>query len=168
MRKLLTVLGAAFLVALLSVPASADTGPACTPIPNGNGAATCSLHIQDVTMANPVAPIACPDGSTVPGGFLVTTIANGVLHFTVDKAQDFWGTSTVEGTFVFTATDGTAYTGHFTEWFGVSVNNQNSVQHATINFVGMSASGAHLSIHAEFHVSMSASGELNMFFETHC
>jgi len=168
MRKFMTILAAAFLVSFLSVPASA-AGPACTPIPNGNGAATCSVHLQDVTRAHPVEPAVCPDGSTVPGGYLVTTVQNGVLHFTVNKAQDFWGTSTLEGTFVFTAaTDGTVYAGHFAEWFGVSVNNQNFVNHATINFVGTSASGAHLSLHVEFHASMSASGELNFFFETHC
>src|SRR5260370_41603698 len=99
MRKFLTILAAAFLVSFLSVPASA-AGPACTPIPNGNRAAPCSVHLQDGTMAHPVAPALCPDGSTGPGGYLVTPVQNCVFHFPGNKAQDFWGTSTLEGTFV--------------------------------------------------------------------
>ncbi|TMG16584.1 MAG: hypothetical protein E6I01_05100 [Chloroflexi bacterium] len=170
MRKLVAFVTFGMLFGLftaLAVPASAQ-GP-CVPVPNGNGSATCTVHLQDATFSMPVTPIACPDGTVVPGGLLTVTVNNGVAHITINKAGDEWDTSTLEGTFVFVAAPtGIAYTGHFTEWFGDSFNNRNQVQHATLNFVGTSATGSKLNLHLELHFSTDANGDLHMFAKAHC
>jgi hypothetical protein len=176
MRKLVALLafGSLFgLFAVLAIPAGAapppPPPPPCNPVSNGNGSATCTVHMQNQTMTGPVFPNVCPDGSVVPGGLLTTTVANGVFHLTINKAGDAWSTGTIEGTFVFVA-DGTGvmYTGHFAQWFGDSVNNQNQVHHATINFVGSSADGSRISLHVEFHFNTDASGGVHFFMMTHC
>jgi hypothetical protein len=176
MRKLVALLafGSLFgLFAVLAIPAGAappPPPPPCMPVSNGNGSATCTVHFHDQTMGPaPVLPNVCPDGSVVPGGLLTITIKNGIAHITINKAGDEWDTSTSEGTFVFVA-DGTGvmYTGHFTEWFGDSNNNQNQVHHATINFVGSSADGSRISLHIEFHFSTDASGDVHFHAMTHC
>jgi hypothetical protein len=127
------------------------------------------MHITDFTpRPMPVAPIVCPDGSTVPGGVLAVTVETGVFHLTVNTAGDAWDTATLEGPFTFRGTDGSTVTGHFTEWFGDSFNNQNFVSHATLNFVGMSSTGAVLSLHLEFRIGVSASGNPFFSMNAHC
>lgn len=170
MRKFLAVVtfGSLFgLFVALAIPASAQ-GP-CTPVPNGDGSATCTVHLHDATFSMPVTPNVCPDGSVVPGGLLTITVENGIAHITVNKAGDEWDTSTLEGTFIFVAADtGVVYTGHFEQWFGDSFNNQNEVHHAVINFIGSSADGSRINLHLELHLSTDASGDLHMFAKTHC
>ncbi|HEY8677392.1 MAG TPA: hypothetical protein VIN39_02015 [Candidatus Dormibacteraeota bacterium] len=170
MKKLLASAAASAMFALFALPVFADSAsaPQCGP-PTPGQTYTCTMHVSDLTMGPlPVTPITCPDGSTVPGGFLTTTVQNGVLHITINKAGDLWDTGTFEGSFTFVADTGTVYTGHFAEWFGDSINNKNMVSHATLNFVGSSTSGAQINLHLEFHVSVSASGQVEMFFKTHC
>lgn len=156
------------LFVALAIPASA-AGP-CTPVPDGNGSATCTVHLHDATFPPfVVTPIACPDGSVVPGGLLTLTVENGVAHITINKAGDQWDTSTLEGTFVFVAAPtGTVYTGHWMQWFGDSFNNQNQVHHATGTFIGTSADGSHLAVHFEVHLSTDASGDLHIHANPHC
>lgn len=172
MRRLIGSLafGSLFgLLVLLAVPASAQGGP-CVPVPNGNGSATCTVHLTDAAFPPmPVAPNVCPDGSVVPAGLLAIVVENGVVHITVNKALDEWDTSTLEGTFDFVAADTQVeYTGHFAQWFGDSLNNQNFVSHATINFVGSSATGSTISLHLVAHFATDANGDLHVFFMTHC
>lgn len=172
MRKLIAVLTFASLLGLLAafaVPAAAQGGP-CVPVPNGNGSATCTVHLHDTAFPDMhVAPDICPDGTVVPGGMLSIFVVNGVAHITINKAGDEWDTSTLEGTFTFIADGtGTLYSGHFTEWFGDSFNHKNQVNHATINFVGRSASGARISLHVEIHFSTDANGGMHAFVKTHC
>ena len=79
-----------------------------------------------------------------------------------------WDTSTLEGPFVFVGDDGMTVTGHYTEWFGDSINNKNFVSTATLNFVGRSSTGSVLSLHLEVHIGVSASGNPIFFSKTHC
>src|SRR2546429_9453931 len=108
------------------------------------------------TQTMPVTPIACPDGSTIPAGLLTITINNGVFHITINKAGDLWDTGTIEGTFVFVANSGLTYTGHFTQWFGDSVNKQNEVHPFTASFVGSAPNGPRIRLHLDFPISTSA------------
>jgi hypothetical protein len=172
MRKLFAVVTTVVMLAIFALPVNAAAAPCAPQPPPGTVPAqtyTCTMHISDFTpRPMPVTPIVCPDGSTVPGGLLAITVETGVFHLTVNTAGDFWDTSTFEGTFTFVGTDGVTVTGHFTEWFGDSSNNRNSVSHATLNFVGTTAAGTRLNLHLEFHLSLSATGEANFFAKTHC
>jgi hypothetical protein len=172
MRKLFAVAATVAMLAIFALPVDAAAPPCAPPPPPGTMPAqtyTCTMHISDFTpRPMPVTPIVCPDGSTVPGGLLAITVETGVFHVTVNTAGDFWDTSTFEGPFIFRGTDGSTVTGHFTEWFGDSSNNRNSVSHATLNFVGRSSTGVVFSLHLEFHMSLSATGEANFFAKAHC
>src|SRR5438445_13155661 len=53
-------------------------------------------------------------------------------------------------------TPASPYTGHFTQWFGDSVNNQNEVHHFTGSYVGSAADGSRASLHLDFHIGTSA------------
>jgi hypothetical protein len=59
----------------------------------------------------------------------ITITYNGVLHFTVNKAGDFWATGTMNGSATVVPLDPSnpSFTGHFTMWFGESDNKQNGV-----------------------------------------
>jgi len=172
MRRLFGLaLTLAMLAAFAVVPAHAQAPPGC-PEPVPGQTYTCTVHMSGGTQTMPVTPIVCPDGSTVPGGLLTITINNGVFHITINKAGDLWDTGTIEGTFVFVADTGLTYTGHFTQWFGDSVNNQNEVHHFTASFVGSAPNGSRMSLHFDFHISTSAtpSGPANVvvFDKVHC
>ena len=116
-----------------------------------------------------VKAIVCPDGSVVPSGSLASTFETGVFHITINGAGDLWLTTTVQGTFTFTAApSGTVYTGHFMQWFGTEANNMNFVTLGNLTYVGTSASGALLNLHLVFHLSISASGQVNFFMNATC
>jgi len=153
------------------VPAYAQAPPGC-PEPVPGQTYTCTVHMSGSTQTMPVTPIACADGSTIPGGLLTITINNGVFHITINKAGDLWDTGTIEGSFVFVAGAGLTYTGRFTQWFGDSVNNQNEVHHFTGSYVGSAADGSRVSLHLDFHIgtSATASGPANVvvFNKVHC
>ena len=172
MRKLFAFASTVAMFAIFALPVQAAPAPCAPPPPPGTMPAqtyTCTMHINNVTPPPmPVAPVSCPDGSTIPGGLLTATVQNGVFHLTVNTAGDVWDTSTLEGPFVFVGDDGITVTGHYAEWFGDSINNKNSVSHATLNFVGRSSTGTVLNLHLEFHINVSASGNPNFFARTHC
>src|SRR5260370_39771217 len=140
MKKLFSLASTVAMLAVFALPVHAANPTPCAPPPPPGTTPpqtyTCTLPISHRTpppMA--VTPITCPDGSTVPGGLLAVTVETGVFHLTINTAGDFWDTATLEGPFTFTGTDGSTVTGHFTEWFGDSFNNQNSVSHATVDVV---------------------------------
>jgi hypothetical protein len=168
-KRLLSSAAAIAMLAAFAIPASADSTNQCAP-PQAGQTTTCTMHLTNVTFPPmEVTPNVCPDGSIVPGGSLSITVVNGVAHIMVNGAGDEWDTTTLEGTFVFVANDvGPAYTGHFVEWFGDSVNNKNAVANATANFIGKSATGGLISLHIELHFRLSVSGQVTMTFVTHC
>ncbi len=172
MKKLFALASTVAMLAVFALPVHAGPAPCAPPPPPGIMPAqtyTCTMHLSDFTPPPmSVTPIICPDGSTVPGGLLTVTVETGVFHLTVNTLGDGWDTVTLEGPFTFVGTNGVAFTGHYTEWFGDSFNNLNFVSHATLNFVGTAADGSHLTLHLDFHVSLSASGNLNFFMTAHC
>ena len=156
MRRMLSVaIAFGMFAAFAIVPAQAQVQPTCPP-PVPGQSYNCTFHINNVTMTGPVAPIVCPDGSTIPGGLLTATANTGVFHLTINNAGDAWDTGTVEGGFVFLATTGVKYTGHFVQWFGDSFNNQNTVSHFTGTYAATGSDGSHLNLHFDVHLGWSA------------
>ncbi len=95
---------------------------------------------------------------------------NGVLHFTVNKAGDFWGTGTQTGTVVAVPLDSSlpTYTGHFTTWFGENDNLQNGTQTSTFSVHATGSDGSSLDFHEVEHISSSASGATISFDKLSC
>lgn len=139
-----------------------------TAFADGSGATTFTqtFHNQVDTMSseNPC--------THAPG--TVTLTYNGVFHFTVNKAGDFWDTGNQTGDFVFIpdVIPGVApqpsYTGHFHFWFGDSINNRNMVDHSTFQVNGVGSDGSTLQFHEVAHFSVSASGMVETFDKPTC
>lgn len=118
------------------------------------------------------ASLPCVDPMTVPPTptGMLTLITNSVIHVTVNQAGDLWVTGTQEGSVGFTPFDPArpSYTGHFASWFGVSLNQNNSVVHDTFNVHLTGSDGSTLDFHFIRHFSMSASGMTVMFDKVAC
>ena len=131
----------------------------------GNGAFTDTQILHDVTQTFPTDSMC---GS--PAGTVTVTV-NAVMHVTVNGAGDVGLTVTQEGRFLLVPTDPTlpSFAGHFTNWFGLSDNNRNSVQHGTFSARGTATdgSGATIELHAVSHASISAGGQVNLFMDCH-
>ena len=59
----------------------------------------------------------------------------------------------------------------FAEWFGVSFNNKNAVQHQTSTFVLKGTDGSHIVVHEVVHFSVNANGVVTVDFDNtgvHC
>lgn len=155
LRRALVTLG---VVGLLAVSAS-------TALAGGNGATTTTQHMHGVAISFPVGPLC---GS--PAGTLTGT-SNMVFHTTVNKAGDFWATSTQEAWFTVVPTDKSLpnFAGHFVVWFGVSLNKNNSVQHDVFNIIARATDGSGLTVtvHLVDHMSVSASGQVTLFSTCH-
>ena len=123
----------------------------------------------------------------------IDATGNGISHQTTNGAGDFWSTSTFTGQATLTMypvssladlgtdaqgnttativgpSDGTV-AGHFTEWFGISANNQNGVIHGTIHFQGTDATGASVQVNAVFHAAWlpgtDPNGPPSFYFDT--
>lgn len=147
--------GLRLAAALCAVAALAVIG-AAPALADGNGAQTQTITFKNATIdfgpgANPCS------GAT---GDLVALSVNGVMHETVNKAGDFWDTGTLTGTFQFTPDDATqpTYTGHGQSWFGDSDNNQNEVNHFTMNLQLTGTDGSTVTFHEAGHISSNANG----------
>src|SRR6266480_4861795 len=94
----------------------------------------------------------------------------GMLHFTVNKAGDFWATGTLTGTATVVPLDPSnpSFTGHFTMWFGESDNKQNGVDHSTFTVHLTGSDGSSIKAHETAHVSSSASGMTVSFDKLRC
>jgi hypothetical protein len=127
----------------------------CTPVANGNGSETCTVHFKDAVQTFHIGP---PPACLLSG--TITQTFNGVFHIIINKAGDAWDTSTMTGPFVLVPDDPSlpTYTGHATAWFGDSFNNQNEVHHFTINAHATAPNAPAFDFHETFHFSTSASG----------
>jgi hypothetical protein len=163
----------------------------------GNGSTTNTQHIHGDTAGQVVLdflpqslPAPLPDGCWVnPAYALVSTDGNAIQHTTVNKAQDFWFTTTYtggaamypivfaspgvpqvdkNGNDVVDTSQPPVATGHLTTWFGMEDNKQNGVDHATVSFEGTLASGQSVSLHGEMHMGTSASGNQQMHGSVSC
>ncbi len=100
----------------------------------------------------------------------ITITYNGVLHFTVNKAGDFWATGTMTGTATAVPLDPSnpSFTGKFTTWFGEADNKQNGVDHSTFTVHLTGSDGSTIKFHDTAHVSSSASGMTVSFDKARC
>src|SRR5258708_34661865 len=120
----------------------------------GAGAVSYTQTFHNATDSFPAANPCTGAPSTA------TLTYNGVMHYTVNKAGDFWATGTQTGSFVLVPDDPTqpTYTGHFTTWFGVSDNKQTGVAHSTFTIHGTGSDGSPLSLHSRGDLGVTASG----------
>ena len=121
----------------------------------------------------------------------INATGNGITHQTINGAGDFWSTSTFTGnaTVVFypdgtvdsngnvTSVSGTpdlTVTGHLTQWFGISDNNQNLLGHGTVDFHGtVVGTGAPIQFHNNAHFAWLPGVDQNgppsfAFNDAHC
>lgn len=159
-RRLIALVAAIFASLVVAMPASASVAPQPTCFP---GVGPCNETDHYTQAAFPGMPIpACG----LPAVWLDVT-GNGVQHINVNAAQDFWETSTLEGTVNISLLSvtfdssgnpifgpGAPYaTGHLATWFGISANNKNYVVHDTGNVVATTTAGVPVSIHFVDHAS---------------
>lgn len=121
----------------------------------------------------PPLPEGCWANETLA---IMSTNGNAIQHFTVNKASDFWFTTTYAGDAavypvaqpisydangdVVLDTSGPAlYTGHLTTWFGEEDNKQNGVMHSTASFHGTDAAGNAVSLNAHLQFGTNAMGQ---------
>ena len=131
---------------------------------DGNGAQTTTQHFKNATDTF-VDFVPCRDFKAT-----ITTTYNGVLHFTVNKAGDFWATGTMTGTATAVPLDPSnpSFTGKFTTWFGEADNKQNGVDHSTFTVHLTGSDGSTIKFHDTAHVSSSASGMTVSFDKARC
>jgi hypothetical protein len=148
MRRILAfitlVLATGGLLGFTAAAASAD----------GNGAQTTTQHFKNATNTF-VDFVPCRSFRAT-----ITITYNGVLHFTVNKAGDFWATGTMTGTVRAVPLNprNPSFTGKFTSWFGTSDNKQNGVDHSTFTTHATGSDGSTIKFHDTAHLSTNASG----------
>ena len=159
MRRILAlvalVLAAGGVAGFTAAAASAD----------GNGAQTFTQTFKNQTDPPFVDFVPCRDFQAT-----ITITYNGVLHYTVNKAGDFWATGTMTGTVTAVPLDPTdpSFTGHFTTWFGQADNKQNGVDHSTFTVHLTGSDGSTIKFHDTAHLSSSASGLTVSFDKPRC
>jgi hypothetical protein len=166
MRKLLALLGVAFVVALLPIPASASGhgGPGgpnspCAPTPNGgSGGAGCTITVKGFLFdLGPSYLFGCP---TLPSGE-VLGIVNGIFHVNINAAGDNWTTSTLTGSFTIVSSGAVLASGHLETWFGQENNLTNSVGNAVSNLSGTNlVTGQAIKVHIEQHAFFDPTGQI--------
>jgi len=160
LRKLLASIAALFAFAFLSMPAVANSGSGPAPFPTCHPAIPANAFGQgqppfdlpstgpcqetdhfglSVFVPQPGGPCPAP----FPGPVVVIGHGNGISHSNVNAADDWWATSTFEGSadvFVLLGFDSNGpipgallATGHQMQWFGNSLNAKNFVLHDTAN-----------------------------------
>jgi hypothetical protein len=177
-------LGLALTGAAVAAPAQAQTAPelAC--------GSTVPDHCADTAHFDQVdewdTPIGtdsatCPAYITADFLHLVAT-GNGIEHVNINKADDFWATTTFTGTATMTLYDpanvqatiddqgnvvaatvtgppDATITGRFTEWFGVSDNKQNATFGITMSVNGVDQDGHPIDVHGTSHTTWTPGSE---------
>ena len=146
-RGFLVLLAALATMVVLAAPVSAD----------GATSQTLSFHGTFPTMV--VGPLCGAPGGTLSG------TGNAVMHMNVNGAGDFWFTATQEEWFTLVQTNPAlpSFSGHYAIWFGGNGNLRNFVFLDTFNVQATGSDGSTINLHIVDHVSISASGQLNVF-----
>jgi hypothetical protein len=147
---------ASAVVAFWVVPAFAAAG--------GAGTETLTEHAHGVPLFSFPATNAC----TGEPGIFAAVATNQVFHITKQASGEMWVTGTDEGVATLTPENpsGVSASGHFTAWFGESLNQKNHVEHSTSTFVLKAADGSHITMHMKDHLSTNAKGEVTSEFKT--
>jgi hypothetical protein len=131
----------------------------------GQGTVSITQHAHNVTLFSFPAANPCDASDT---GTLTAVSANEVFHVTFfTTGPEFWVTGTDEGTVTFTPDNPSdvSASGHFSSWFGESLNNFNDVQTGTDTFVLTTSDGSHMVMHETFHVTANAQGVVTVTFD---
>jgi hypothetical protein len=170
MRRLFVLAICIALFGTLALPVSAASGTGPPPIPTcGPGLGPCQEtdHFGQLTFLGSPLP-GC--GGVFNEWALIDSTGNGVQHINVNKAQDAWFTSTMEGasTLVLgTVTlDGNGnpisftpdltkptFAGQVVQWFGGEFNNKNASMSFTVNLQMTGSDGSSLTLHLNAHVN---------------
>jgi hypothetical protein len=152
-------------VLLVAVSLIVGLALAAAPALAGNGAQTETIHFTDED-SFVVGPddVACGVGI----GSVITVQFKGVVHITEGPNGQFHITGTNVGDITIAVAGGQTYTGHFADWFGFNANSRNAAGTFTSNNVLRAADGSRLNVHFLGHMSISASGEVNEFFQLNC
>jgi hypothetical protein len=174
----------------LALPASAASGTGPPPIPTCGppfGLGPC----QETDHFGELAFLASPlPGCALAGWAFIDQKGNGVQHINVNAAQDFWFTSTMEGTATIVPVnvvldskgnpvsftpDPTkpTLTGQLQQWFGAEFNNKNFSNSGTVNFQGTSSDGSSVSLHFNIHINTTGMAPIvpnlnSMHFDVSC
>lgn len=155
LRHSLVTFGVAGLLAL----------SASSAVAGGNGATTFTQTMHGVTQTFPVGPLCGAPPATL------TQTSNSVFHTTVNGADDSWLTNTEEAWITIVPDDPTLpnFAGHFADWFGISLNANNTVVHDIVNIrlTATDGSARTITVHLVDHMSSSASGQINIFSSCH-
>ena len=94
MRRLLGLAACISLLVILTALPGYAQGPQlpCQPVPQGNGTYGCTTHFDHTSFVG--QPLGCPG---VEGFVFVDATGNGVFHVTINRAGDFWATTTFTG-----------------------------------------------------------------------
>ena len=124
------------------------------------GTETFTEHEHEVVFLEAATTNPC-DGEF---GKLLAVAKNSKIHVTQQADGDAWVTGTANGTVTFTPFEqGSAiYSGHFTTWFGESLNNKNSVEHFTSTFQLKGSDGSTVTVKMRSHLSTNAKGEVKV------
>jgi hypothetical protein len=169
--------------AVVAAAAVATLVPASAAFASGNGSTAQTQHVHGAAAGLVVIDFLPQDAPPLPVGCwanpniaIVSTDGNAVQHSTVNKAQDFWFTSTFtgnaavypvaqpvqydsNGNVVVDSSGPALYVGHLTTWFGQEDNNQNNVFHATVSFHGADSAGNAVNINGHMQYATNAAGQ---------
>ena len=151
-RTLLALTSVPLILALGALPVAAA--------PGGTGhTVTITEHMHGVfTEDNAVNPC---------NGHLITLTVDGnaVSHYTYfPDGDELWATFTETGKF--TAVDGdVTYSGHFTVWDNVNLNEQNANSTSTFSVRALGSDGSTIIGHEVAHFTMNANGTLTVSFD---
>jgi hypothetical protein len=173
---LATIVAGLVLVAICTAtPASAGTPPqlACGTTVTTSCSQTAHFDQMDQWLTPLGAGDNCPSYLVNDYALMVGT-GNGIEHVNIDKAGDFWATTTFTGQVSITlydpnnvtavvGSDGNVdsatvtgpadavLTGHFTQWFGISDNKQAATFGQTFSFRGTDQNGNPIAAHGTMH-----------------
>ncbi len=190
MRRLLVLSICFALFGTLALPVSAASGTGPPPIPTcGPGLGPCQEtdHFGQLTfLGNPLP--GC--GEVFNEWALIDQRGNGVQHISVDAAQDFWFTSTMEGTSTLILGTVTldshgnpisftpdltkpTFAGQVQQWFGGEFNNKNKSISFTSNLQMTGSDGSSLILHLNAHINSTGNAPFtpnpnSMHFDVTC
>jgi hypothetical protein len=130
---------------------------------NGAGTETLAERFRDELLFSEPTVDPC----TGEPGTLTGIAKNGKVHATAQADGELWVTGTFVGTLTITPDEPgrVSASGRFTTWFGVSLNQKNSVEHSTGTFHLNGSDGSTVKVHMVEHVSTNAKGEITVSFE---
>lgn len=157
----------ATMAALPVTAAAAETHSNCATFDNNGNILSvtpnCTQTIQQ-TGGQPMSEQVTNPCNNDPGT-LTLDITHQVFHINVNGASDVWLTGTTNGTTTFVPVDKNepSGAGHWTSWFGASLNKNNAVFHDTINLDAHFTNGQTVTFHMVDHMSITPGGVSNTF-----